>query len=262
LRRRTDNDQIAGVEFSAPALLVCLIVWSAAAPAAAGVQPEVQDGGRLHEHSEPIVLAPGYADLSFIPPAAGSYRLPPLGGAADGKVLDTAGREHRLHELFGDRLVVLSFIYTTCGDVNGCPLATHVFGKVADALVAAADLSGEVRLLSLSFDPEQDTSTVMRAYAERYRREGADWRFLTTASIADLDPLLDTYDQWVVRDYDQAGNSLGTMSHVLRVYLIDRQQKIRNIYSVSFLHADTIVNDVRTLLLEERQSGAESSGGG
>jgi len=40
------------------------------------------------------------------------------------------------------------------------------------------------------------------------------------------------------------------MSHILRVFLIDEQKKIRNIYSTSFLHTDTIVNDVRTLLMD------------
>ncbi|MGR9091198.1 MAG: cytochrome-c peroxidase, partial [Gammaproteobacteria bacterium] len=33
-----------------------------------------------------------------------------------------------------------------------------------------------------------------------------------------------------------------------RVYLIDSARQIRNIYSVSFLHADTIVNDIKTIL--------------
>ncbi|MEJ2088601.1 MAG: hypothetical protein P8Y69_09050 [Gammaproteobacteria bacterium] len=55
----------------------------------------------------------------------------------------------------------------------------------------------------------------------------------------------------MVRDRDEAGNLLGTMSHVLRVYLIDAERRIRNIYSVSFLHADTIASDVETLLMEQ-----------
>ena len=40
------------------------------------------------------------------------------------------------------------------------------------------------------------------------------------------------------------------MSHLLRVYLIDRKLRIRNIYSVSCLHADTIANDIMTLVRE------------
>jgi cytochrome c peroxidase len=40
------------------------------------------------------------------------------------------------------------------------------------------------------------------------------------------------------------------MSHILRVFLIDESRRIRNIYSTSFLHADTVANDVRSLLIE------------
>ena len=43
---------------------------------------------------------------------------------------------------------------------------------------------------------------------------------------------------------------MGTMSHILRVFLIDESRQIRNIYSTSFLHADTVANDVRSLLME------------
>ena len=40
--------------------------------------------------------------------------------------------------------------------------------------------------------------------------------------------------------------------HLLRVYLIDLQKQIRNIYSVSFLHPDILMNDLETLLMESR----------
>jgi len=37
-------------------------------------------------------------------------------------------------------------------------------------------------------------------------------------------------------------------AHVLRVYLIDSNKRIRNIYSVSFLLPDIIVNDIKTII--------------
>ncbi|MEE8245283.1 MAG: hypothetical protein V3R27_09815, partial [Pseudomonadales bacterium] len=76
------------------------------------------------------------------------------------------------------------------------------------------------------------------------------WRFVTCRSEEALAPILSQFGQSVVKDYDLQGNAIGTMSHVLRVYLIDRQKRIRNIYSTSFLHADTLANDIRTLALE------------
>ena len=207
-------------------------------------------GAAEHAHPAPVVLAPGYSDLQFEPPAAGSYWLPPLGEAADGAVLASDGAALRLHDLMGEGPVLLSFIYTSCSDVNGCPLATHVLARTAEALGADQAIARRVRLMSLSFDPDHDSAQVMRRYGGPFADRGLDWRFLTTRSHADLQPILDAYDQWVILDRDEAGLPLGTMSHLLRVFLIDEQKRIRNIYSVSFLHADTLANDVRTLLME------------
>jgi protein SCO1 len=39
---------------------------------------------------------------------------------------------------------------------------------------------------------------------------------------------------------------------VLKVFLIDRAGYIREIYSSSFLHPRTVLNDIETLLLEDR----------
>jgi cytochrome c peroxidase len=155
-----------------------------------------------------------------------------------------------LHDYFGDKVVVLSFIYTTCNDVNGCPLATFVFKSVQDSVLKDPALSDEVRLLSFSFDPGHDTPEVLDTYAGHFRADGFDWQFLTTSSTVMLDPTLQAYGQSVIRDYDADGQYLGSMSHILRVFLIDKQKRIRNIYSTSYLHADTVANDIRTLLAE------------
>jgi len=204
-----------------------------------------------HQHARPQVLAPGYADLEFVPPQPGSYRLPPFAEAPDAELLDTDGQSVSLHDLYRGRIVLLSFIYTRCSDVNGCPLATHVLAKLHRQLRTQTDLAGQLRLISISFDPDYDTPAVMASYADAFGGGDSDWHFLTTASEADLAPVLENYNQWVIKDYDAQGNYLGSLSHLLRVYLIDHSQRVRNIYSVSFLHADTVANDVRTLLLEE-----------
>jgi cytochrome c peroxidase len=207
--------------------------------------------GATHEHPVQTELAPGYAQLEFVPPAPGTYALPPLGVAADGAVLLDNGQTRRLYDLIGEKVTVLSFIYTSCSDVNGCPLAAYVLRGVAEQLQNDATLRGQVRLLSISFDPEHDTPAVMSAYAERLAGGSVDWRFLTTAGPAQIDPILKAYDQWVQKDYAADGRYLGSMSHILRVFLIDRQRRIRNIYTMSFLHADLVMNDIRTLLTDK-----------
>ena len=204
-----------------------------------------------HHHKEPVVMAPGYAPLSFTPPGPGTYGLPAMGVAGDGQVLDSQGRAAPLHDYLGDKPTVLSFIFTTCDDVNGCPLATYVMRSVQDALQADPGTADKARLVSFSFDPVFDTPDVIDAYGSQFRTDNFDWQFLTTSGPEALDPILSAYGQWVIRDYDDNGDYTGTMSHILRVFLIDKNRNIRNIYSTSFLHADTVANDVRSLLMEE-----------
>jgi len=204
-----------------------------------------------HHKPKPQVLAPGYSALEFPAPVPGTYTLPPLGKAADGALLDSSGKVVRLHELFDGKTIVLSFIYTSCPDVNGCPLATFVLSQVQERLAPDDSSLSNVRLVSVSFDPANDTPNAMAEYGRNFRRGAIDWRFLTAASEASVDPILDSYDQSVIRDRGPDGKALTTMSHILRVYLIDDQKRIRNIYSPSYLHPDILYADIRTVLSSE-----------
>ena len=193
-------------------------------------------------------LAPGYGPLKFKAPEAGSYQLPVLEQAADGTVLTVENKSRQLHDLMGDKIVLLSFIYSTCSDVNGCPLATAVLHKIKRRLQKEPQLAAKLRLLTLSFNPVHDTPQAMSHYAESFNDGRVDWQFLTTQSEQQLQPILDKYQQSIQKIYDEKGQFTGTFSHILRVYLIDTNKQLRNIYSVSFLHADTLINDVKTLL--------------
>jgi len=95
-----------------------------------------------------VVLAPGYGSLAFTAPEAGTYQLPVLGWASNGQVIDANGDEHSLKHLIQDKVVLLSFIYSTCGDVNGCPLATSVLHRVQTRLGKEPQLVDQVRLLT------------------------------------------------------------------------------------------------------------------
>jgi len=202
------------------------------------------------------ILAPGYGALEFSAPEPGSYTLPALGSAADGKVLDTQGNALTLHSLMGDKVVLLSFIYSTCSDVNGCPLATAVLHKIKSRLKEEPELAEKLRLVTLSFNPEHDTPEMMQHYGQALQDKGVEWRFLTTQSKQDLQPILEHYKQNIQKVYDAQGQFTGTFSHILRVYLIDKNKQLRNIYSVAFLHPDTLINDIKTLLQTEPKQAA------
>ncbi len=194
--------------------------------------------------------APGWGALSYTPPAPGTYELPVIQPAVDGVVLRTDSSTVNLHELMSGKFALLSFIFTRCSDVNGCPLANAVLYKVQSRLRKESDLKDEVVMLSVSFDPEFDTPEVTNQLGSAFSDGSVEWEFLTTRDQSELQPILDGYGQFAVRAHDEHGEPVADYMHLLRVYLIDRERKVRNIYSVSFLHPDILMNDLETLFLE------------
>ena len=68
-----------------------------------------------------------------------------------------------------------------------------------------------------------------------------------------LQPILDGYGQYVMPIPEGQGHSTRTYTHLLKVFLIDQQRRVRNIYSVDFLHPQVLLNDIKTLLLTDNQ---------
>jgi len=203
------------------------------------------------------ILAPGYNKLTFDAPKPGSYTLAKYKPAFNGNVIDENSTSTTLHNLYEDKVVLLNFMYSTCTDINGCPLATSVFHKIKNLLAEDPDIGKHVSLISLSFDPNNDTPDVMKLYGTGAQNSIVDWKFLTTDSEKTLSPILDKYNQRIIKEYDSEGKYVGSISHILRVFLIDKEKSIRNIYSVSFLHSDILINDIKTLLDKRTDNGSK-----
>jgi cytochrome oxidase Cu insertion factor (SCO1/SenC/PrrC family) len=201
---------------------------------------------------------PHNSDYDYDPPKAGSYLLPVVKPAADGALRDAQGALLRLREITGDRITVLSFIYTRCRDAKACPYATSVLNLLHRASLKDKSLAKRMRLVSMSFDPEHDTPERLAAYAGLVRdeKDGCEWRFVTAQSPSDLRPILASYGQ-AVDQQANAADPQGPLSHTLRVYLIDRERRIRNIYSSGTLDPRLVLADVKTLLMEEGQEEGE-----
>jgi protein SCO1 len=214
------------------AATTALLAWLAAAPA------------RAHE--------PALPPLGFEPPAPGTYTLHRIMRAPAGEVLDLQGRARPLTDFTHGRITVLGLVYTTCVDPEGCPLTLPVFEAIRTAVGERPHLRPHVRLVSLSFDPERDTPAAMRAYAGRRAQphtSGVPWYFLTARSTRAARPLLDGFGQdarsVVLRE---GGGTRREISHILKVFLIDQDGYIREIYSSTSLHSRTVLNDIETLV--------------
>jgi cytochrome oxidase Cu insertion factor (SCO1/SenC/PrrC family) len=193
--------------------------------------------------------------LDFVPPPPGSYKLHRIMAAPDGRVLGIDGRSRMLSYYTRGQVTLLGFIYTICVDPEGCPLAYRVFDALKTAINATPALHGKVRFVTLSFDPARDTPEVMRRYAGSRAVDmggGLRWYFLTTRSARELMPLVEGFGQDVRVTFNRSsGRARRELSHVLKVFLIDRSGYIREIYSSLFLHPRTVLNDIETLLIED-----------
>lgn len=189
----------------------------------------------------------------LVAPPPGSYVLPVIQPGPDGSVLDSAGRAVPLRTRTSGRVTLLSFMYTYCVEPAGCPLLFSTLYGLRERLQATPELARRVRLVSLSFDPANDTPETMARYAGVLARadQPLRWDFLTGRSVAELQPILADLGQPVAIQLDAQGKPGRLYYHMLKLFLFDRQGRVREIYSSAFLQPDMIYNDIRTLLLEE-----------
>ena len=87
----------------------------------------------------------------------------------DGKTL------HFYDDLIKGKIVVVSFIFTSCSDL--CPIATARLAEVKDKLGDA--VGRDIFFISLSVDPEHDTPDMLKAFADAFGASAPGWQFLT-----------------------------------------------------------------------------------
>ncbi len=95
------------------------------------------------------------------------------------------------------KILLINFFFTSCDSV--CPLATANLVRVRELL--GERVGDEIRMVSISLQPEHDTPEVMAAYARTYGA-GPGWLFLTgkpddiellrhRLGFVDIDPAVD-----------------------------------------------------------------------
>lgn len=193
-------------------------------------------------------------------PAPGSYTLPRIQKIPQASLLDANGASVSIDEKIRGDLTLLGFFYGHCEDPTGCPVAWSVFESVRDAAGRDPLLAKRLRLMFVSLDPERDTPTTMRLLEKSEKGEdGAiPWSFFTSASEATLAPLLKAMGQDVGHEVDAVGKRTGGLQHMLKVFLIDPEGWVREIYSVGFLTPETVLNDARTLAVTPPDAGANT----
>jgi protein SCO1/2 len=113
------------------------------------------------------------------------YTLP------DVVLINQDGKKVRLASLLNsDQPVIVDFIYGTCTTI--CPVLSAGFVNLQSKLGSA---SQNVRLISITIDPENDTPKIMKDYLKRFRAKPG-WDFLT-GSRADIDAVMRGFNAYI-----------------------------------------------------------------
>ncbi|HEX3569217.1 MAG TPA: SCO family protein [Acidobacteriaceae bacterium] len=183
---------------------------------------KTSDGWEDPQLDHIVVTAQGKPDYK---PAV-QYHVPAEGDAVpDFKLTNQSGRPIHFNQFKG-KAVLITFIYTRCPLPDFCPRMNHNFAEVDKALAADPATYAHTHLLSISFDPKNDTPSVLKDYAQAYAGVGAKfshWEFAVPPA-KELAPLTQWFDVGVSPAED------GTITHSLSTVLIDKEGKVAAFY--------------------------------
>jgi cytochrome oxidase Cu insertion factor (SCO1/SenC/PrrC family) len=141
---------------------------------------------------------------------------------------DQSGHPFGTAELRG-KVWIASFFFASC------PATCRQLNQALAGVQAATP--GDVMLVSLTCDPDNDTPDTLARYGEIFHADPARWKFLTGA-MPDL--------RRVGRDIFQVAFEKGV--HSERAFVVDRDGRIRARYSVlDPAQADNLIKFVREL---------------
>lgn len=163
--------------------------------------------------------------------------------APDFALADAAGKTVSLNH-FRDNVVVLNFIYTTCGDV--CPLHSQLIVQLQQ-LINVSPMKERVVFVSITTDPAHDNGSILNEYGEAQGLDPVNWVFLTSPAG---EP--DDTTRKVAKAYGLEFTEVdGMQMHGLVTHVIDREGRLRgrfhglNFEPLSLVtFANALVNDV------------------
>jgi protein SCO1/2 len=130
------------------------------------------------------------------------------------------GKPLKLSDLRGN-VVALTFIYTRCPLPDFCPMMDRKFGELASRIAAVPERARRIRLISLSFDPEHDTPSVLSTHGAARGAVPPLWTFAvaTHEELARIAPVLGLF-------YDPTRNEI---AHNLSTAIIDQEGKLARV---------------------------------
>ena len=147
--------------------------------------------------------------------------------------LDLADGAHAPISQMRARVLLVDFVYSNCATY--CVSLGSVYAQLQQRL-AAEIATGDVRLLSISFDPQRDNPAELRAYRARHSKSSAGWE-LGVPAREELRAWLDAFGVVVIPD------GLGGYTHNAAVHVVGPGRKLTEIVDAG--NVDAIVQATR-----------------
>jgi cytochrome oxidase Cu insertion factor (SCO1/SenC/PrrC family) len=136
------------------------------------------------------------------------------------------------------KTTLVNFIFTRCQDV--CPALTTKIKHIETQLQSSDDII----ILSISVDPEFDTPSVLKEYANRFSIQNPNWHF-TTGESQPIRTLMSEFQlAYQILESDAENPNI---LHSEKIILIDPNQELRGFYSSDQEGIHDLLNAISTL---------------
>ncbi len=152
------------------------------------------------------------------------------------------GRVVHLADYRGSALA-FTFIFTRCPLPNFCPRISDNFATAQRRLMNTPGAPANWRLLSISFDPEYDTTERLAQYGRRFGQDATHWN-LANGSFDQIERLSGHFGLYFARDV-----GVGDQNHNLRTVVVDASGHVQDI----FIGNEWTVDELATAITKAAQ---------
>ena len=182
----------------------------------------------------------GHAPIENAPPAPliTASDLLAVGDVAPDHVLIDQDKTPRLMISLRGHRVALTFMYTRCPLPDFCPRMDRNFVEV-QRIIAQTPALADVRLVSVTLDPEFDTPAVLKAHATALQADPSRWHLVT----GDRDEVAAFAKRFGVTSEPGAPGAM--LLHNLRTAVIDADGRLATIHSGTMWTPAELVADLK-----------------
>lgn len=145
------------------------------------------------------------------------------------------------------KIKLLSFILIHCPD-GVCPMTMQDYADIQEQLKADNLFGTDVELVTITFDPERDTTEALQEYAGYFNAESDGWRFLR-GSEQEIQEVADELNYFYHLQVD------GSSMHSTTQYIIDENHQVRAYHKMSSAYEamdqEQILDDLYQLVREK-----------